>query len=77
MYDKASFIVMNNKDLRSIIFSYLSGKYCHQCKKVITNHHYVSFYNWRCCFPCFRKNYKIIMDKNIKYYYKKYKININ
>ena len=64
-----SFHVMNNMDLRRIIFSFL-GKRCSNCKKWINDNHYISFSNDINCFCCFAKNYRKIMEINKKYYLK-------
>ena len=70
----ASFKVMNNRDLRRIIFSFFLSKYCEKCKKSITNHEYLSFSDSYICFPCFAIGYRKIIEMNKKYYLRKYKL---
>lgn len=63
--------VMNNNDLRKMIFDFLPLHYCHECKQPTIEKQYIKFNNWTCCFSCFRNNYSMMTEQIRSYHYRK------
>ncbi len=51
--------VMNNNDLRRIIWSFLKKKICHNCRMdcYSIKEKYVEYYSFTNCYSCFRKHF--------------------
>ena len=71
MNNTCSYKVMNNNDLRKIIFDFLPLYYCRECKKPTIENEYIHFANWICCSTCFRKNYRRTTKQLRNHYYQK------